>query len=136
MFHVIEEMIDVVGLTPAQVVGLRFRIRLSYDATDPFAVSMDFPYLGITAEAGDVVRWQFGRELLMTGMHRRAGCGDVQIWPDGQGLVVLLSSPDGSVSLRLPNRRPVMQFLDRSLSLVPRRAETIDWDREIAELLG
>jgi hypothetical protein len=76
----------------------------------------------------DGVIWTFGRDLLLDGL---AGLGDVQVWPVGGRLCVALSGveSDGTWSLGLLSMRlwPVRRFLDRTLAIVPRGTEPVDF---------
>src|SRR3954451_21839765 len=55
---------------------------LSYEAADPFAVRITFGDTGSgPAAAGDGVTWLMGRDLLLVGLDRPAGEGDVRVWP-------------------------------------------------------
>jgi len=82
------ELIDPTGTVTPIDAGLH------YDPRDPFAVTVVF----LTGSAA--VRWTFGRELLMAGLHEPTGDGDVHVWPcldsDGHAVVIIeLCSPDG-----------------------------------------
>lgn len=62
---------------------LPVRAALSYDLSDPYAISAIF-----TAPSSPQVSWVFARELLTDGMFGAAGVGDVRVWgisPDDQG---------------------------------------------------
>src|SRR5690606_28226890 len=75
--------------------------RLVYRADDPYAVHVAFH---VTSE--QPVHWTFARELLVEGVFRPCGYGDVRVWPskaDGRSLVLMaLSSPDGDALLEAP----------------------------------
>ncbi|MGW0902896.1 SsgA family sporulation/cell division regulator [Streptomyces sp. NPDC002853] len=104
--------------------------RLSYRATDPYAVEAVF-------EPGDAnVNWTFARDLLSQGLHTATGDGDVTVWPstapsacpqsatgegdesDGARTYVELKPPSGTALLSLPRAR-VEEFLNQTFSLVP-----------------
>ena len=51
-------------------------VSLHYDTGDPFAVHAVF-----RAGQDNEVTWVFARDLLAVGVTRRAGEGDVRIWP-------------------------------------------------------
>jgi hypothetical protein len=106
-----------------------------YDAGDPWAVRVVFPGAGADAAA---VCWMVGRDLLLEGLTEPAGEGDVRLFPsvdeDGRAVVVMeLCSPDGRLVLQLRTRE-LHRFLSRTLTVVPRGAESIDLDR-LAEAL-
>src|ERR1041384_7860533 len=72
--------------------------RLGYRSDDPFAVHVTF-HIG----SDHPVHWTFARELLVEGVFRPCGHGDVRVWPTkvaGRGVVLMaLSSPDGHARL-------------------------------------
>jgi hypothetical protein len=73
--------------------------RFTYRASDPYAVEARF-----RAEESDETVWTFARELLVGGLERRAGQGDVILWPEttasGQErLFIRLTSPEGTALL-------------------------------------
>jgi sporulation and cell division protein SsgA len=101
-------------------------VSLSYDPADPWAVALDL-YVGPAA-----VRWTFGRELLVAGLHEPVGEGDVLVSPSlddaGRAVVVIeLRSPDGSLVGQLP-ARDVGLFVRGVLDTVPAGAETAHLD--------
>jgi hypothetical protein len=87
------------------------------------------------------VTWVFARELLVEGVFRACGTGDVRIWPTrmaGRSVVCLaLSSPAGDALLEAPAGK-VASWLERSLRLVPAGQEeaSMDVDAALADLLG
>ena len=126
--HLVVELIGSAG--PVPVDG-----ELRYDAADPYAVTVSF-----SVPRGEVV-WQFGRDLLMRGVHRPAGEGDVQVSPslnaDGHAVVALeLSSPNGRALVLAP-ARDVLDFLAHTtLAVWPgTESEHLRVDDTIAALL-
>jgi hypothetical protein len=110
--------------------------RLSYDPSEPYAVTVHF------TAAGETVPWTFSRELLDLGRYRPAGEADVLVWPslDGSGRAVTsleLHAPEGSFVAQARTAE-ITDFLDRSHQVVPagREAEHLDVDGLISELLG
>jgi hypothetical protein len=108
----------------------------SYDATDPYAVSILFK--------GDPVpvRWTFARELLIEGFYEPTGDGDVHVWPclsaSGNAVVILeLNSPSGEVLVQVSSRA-VSSFIHQMIAAVPVGAEAdlLDFDDELTELLS
>ncbi|MFB7503991.1 SsgA family sporulation/cell division regulator [Streptomyces broussonetiae] len=91
--------------------------RLSYRSDDPYAVHIAFH---INSESP--VNWTFARDLLVEGVFRPCGHGDVRVWPtkvDGRSVVlVALSSPDGDALLEAPIPQ-VSAWLERTLTAVP-----------------
>ncbi|MFF1559263.1 SsgA family sporulation/cell division regulator [Streptomyces sp. NPDC058279] len=109
--------------------------RLLYLTDDPYAVHITF-HTGSSAP----VHWTFARELLVEGVFRPCGHGDVRIWPtkiDGRSVLSMaLSSPDGDALLEAPSAC-VSAWLERTLRAVPpgTEAERLGLDAALAELL-
>jgi hypothetical protein len=107
----------------------------SYDAQDPFAVSVTFR----TGE-GEIT-WIFARDLLRDGLTERVGEGDILIRPahPSRGPLVLftLSSPSGSARLE-GKRDDLRAFVDDCFEALPAGSEWqyVQVDRVIDELLA
>lgn len=84
--------------------GIPVPARLGYRSDDPFAVHVTF-HIG----SDHPVHWTFARELLVEGVFRPCGHGDVRVWPTkvaGRGVVVMaLSSPTATRCWRPRPRR-------------------------------
>ncbi|MDQ0748784.1 hypothetical protein QF034_003015 [Streptomyces africanus] len=110
--------------------------RLGYVTDDPYAVHVTFHI-----DSAHPVHWTFARDLLVEGVFRPCGRGDVRVWPakaEGRGVVlVALSSPDGEALLEAP-AAPVSAWLERTLRVVPpgTEGEQLGLDDELAELLA
>ncbi|MFD7322713.1 SsgA family sporulation/cell division regulator [Streptomyces sp. NPDC059875] len=110
--------------------------RLAYRTDDPYAVHITF-HIG----SDHPVNWTFARELLVEGVFRPCGHGDVRIWPtkvDGRNVVLMaLSSPDGDALLEAPSAQ-VSAWLERTLRAVPpgTESEQLGIDDGLAELLA
>ncbi|GAA0620051.1 SsgA family sporulation/cell division regulator [Streptomyces crystallinus] len=110
--------------------------RLTYRTDDPYAVHITF-HVG----TDHPVNWTFARELLVEGVFRPCGHGDVRIWPtkvDGRSVILMaLSSPDGDALLEAPSAQ-VSAWLERTLRVVPPGSETeqLGIDDGLAELLA
>ncbi|UYQ62353.1 SsgA family sporulation/cell division regulator [Streptomyces peucetius] len=110
--------------------------RLSYRADDPYAVHIVF-HVG----SEHPVNWTFARELLIEGVSRPCGTGDVRVWPSksqGRGVILMaLSSPDGEALLEAPSTG-VSAWLERTLRVVPPGSEpaALGLDEALAELLA
>lgn len=110
--------------------------RLVYRTDDPYAVHITF-HIG----SDHPVHWTFARELLVEGVFRPCGHGDVRVWPttlDGQAVVLMaLSSPDGDALLEVPAAQ-VSAWLERTLRVVPpgSEAQQLGLDDGLAELLA
>ncbi|MER7954470.1 SsgA family sporulation/cell division regulator [Streptomyces sp. NPDC096030] len=110
--------------------------RLAYRTDDPYAVHITF-HVGSEYP----VNWTFARELLVEGVFRPCGHGDVRIWPtkvDDRNVVLMaLSSPDGDALLEAPSAQ-VSAWLERTLRAVPpgTESEQLGMDDGLAELLA
>ncbi|MFK0291312.1 SsgA family sporulation/cell division regulator [Streptomyces sp. NPDC090442] len=96
--------------------------RLTYRTDDPYAVHIAF-HVGSDCP----VHWTFARELLVEGVFRPSGEGDVRVWPtklNGRSLVCMaLTSPDGDALLEAP-AAAVSAWLERTLRIVPPGSES------------
>ncbi|WP_084704864.1 SsgA family sporulation/cell division regulator [Phaeacidiphilus oryzae] len=134
MKNVVEQELEVqLVLSPEDSVPVP--ALLSYRTDDPYAVHFTF-HLG----SDSPVHWVFSRELLIEGVFRACGHGDVRVWPTRSGrrglICLALSSPAGDALLEAP-AEPVAEWLEKALRLIPsgREHQSLDLDRELAELL-
>jgi hypothetical protein len=110
--------------------------RLTYRTDDPYAVHITFHI-----SSDNPVNWTFARELLVEGVFRHCGQGDIRIWPtkvDGRSVVLMaLSSPDGDALLEA-SAAVVFAWLERTLRVVPpgSESEQLGIDDGLAELLA
>ncbi|MGW0703294.1 SsgA family sporulation/cell division regulator [Streptomyces sp. NPDC002867] len=110
--------------------------RLTYRADDPYAVHITF-HIG----SDHPVDWTFARDLLVEGVFRPCGGGDVRVWPTESGgrsvVLMALSSPDGDALLEASSA-VVSGWLERTLKVVPPGSETeqLGIDDGLAELLS
>jgi hypothetical protein len=113
--------------------------RVSYEADDPFVVTMAFcRYDTVLAE------WRFDRDMLADGLHRAVGEGRVRFGPEWRGLrhelrITLLSderSHDGERAEIVTWAPPVMAFLNRTFALVPSGLEQPDFDAFLTQVLA
>ncbi|MEU5630028.1 SsgA family sporulation/cell division regulator [Streptomyces rishiriensis] len=110
--------------------------RLGYRSDDPFAVHVTFH-----VDSDHPVAWTFARELLVEGVFRPCGHGDVRVWPtksEGRSVVLMaLSSPCGDALLEAPSAQ-VSAWLERTLRVVPpgSEGEQLGIDDVLAELLA
>ncbi|MEU2825476.1 MULTISPECIES: SsgA family sporulation/cell division regulator [unclassified Streptomyces] len=110
--------------------------RLTYRTDDPYAVHIAF-HIGSESP----VHWTFARELLVEGVFRPCGHGDVRIWPtkvDKRSVIcVALTSPDGNALLEVPSVA-VSAWVERTLRIVPpgTEGERLGIDEGLAELLA
>ncbi|SFQ59043.1 Streptomyces sporulation and cell division protein, SsgA [Amycolatopsis arida] len=95
--------------------------RCAYVAHEPYAVAIAFQ-----AEKGRWIEWTFARDLLVDGLTKPAGIGDVRVRPDlsvdEDVLVLELESPDGYAVVEM-QREDVERFLAASTDLVALGAE-------------
>jgi hypothetical protein len=112
--------------------GLPVRARLRYTTQDPYAVAMSFAIDECTP-----VEWVFARDLLIAGIARPAGVGDVHVFPAGDRIVVDLASPEGTARL-VAEPAPLTRFVAKMVSAVPVGTEDrfSNIDEELAALWG
>lgn len=107
---------------------------LAYRTTDPYAVHVTF-HIG----SAQPVHWTFARELLVDGVFRPAGEGDVRVRPervDGRAAVLLeLRSPEGDAVLAAPAPQ-LSAWLERTLVTVApgTESELLGLDEELARI--
>ncbi|WP_329332055.1 SsgA family sporulation/cell division regulator [Streptomyces sp. NBC_00663] len=114
--------------------------HLSYDASDPFAVTAVFSHDGRV-----LARWRLDREMLAEGLFSPVGVGDVRMGPVSTGMGHELrveffgnAHPDGGrhhavVFMWAP---AVTTFLRRTRELVPPGSEKTGVDDFLAELFA
>ncbi|MFI9027377.1 SsgA family sporulation/cell division regulator [Streptomyces sp. NPDC053560] len=135
MHTVVERELEL-GLVLSPERSVAVPARLTYRTDDPYAVHVAF-HIGSDAP----VNWTFARELLVEGVFRPCGHGDVRVWPtkvEGRSLVCMaLSSPDGDALLEAP-ATAVSAWLERTLRLVPpgTEEEHLGIDKGLRELLA
>ncbi|MDG9721714.1 MULTISPECIES: SsgA family sporulation/cell division regulator [unclassified Streptomyces] len=116
--------------------GIPVPALLGYRTDDPYAVHITFHI-----HSGHPVHWTFARELLVEGVFRPCGHGDVRVWPSkayGRSVVLMaLSSPAGDAVLEAPTAQ-VSAWLERTLRVVPPGTEggQLGIDDGLAELLA
>lgn len=133
---------DVVQAMTAEVLvqdasDIPIETTFTYDKSDPWAVTAVFkdPRGGARAQER---RWVFARELLSSGLHGKAGRGDVQIWSDDATAVMIrLTTQEGEAVMRCPAIQ-VRRFLLATARVVPEGDEDLfmDLDGSIARLLA
>ncbi|MFF9122964.1 SsgA family sporulation/cell division regulator [Streptomyces sp. NPDC014889] len=136
MWHTVVERELELRLILSPECGLPVPARLVYRTDDPYAVHVVFHI-----DSEHPVHWTFARELLVEGVFRPCGDGDVRVWPSkalGRSMVLLaLSAPDGEALLEAPAAQ-VAAWLERTLRLVPpgSEGELLGLDDELAGLLA
>ncbi|MCX5211687.1 SsgA family sporulation/cell division regulator [Kitasatospora sp. NBC_00240] len=125
----------VMNLVVSNELSLRIVVDLEYDPGDPYAVRFTFHLPGDAP-----VTWVFARELLLDGISRPTGEGDVHIHPIGgeelTDVCIVLHSPEGDALLRA-SAPPLVAFLTRADRLVPMGQELTggELEAELADIL-
>lgn len=125
-----------VGYVVADQPYCRLRVDLHWDATDALAVRLRI-HSGHT-----VTVWHVSRDLLTDGLSNCAGEGDVIVrrhFADDDLTEIVLRSPakEGAperAALLLLDRIALLGFLSATWQYVPRDAEVVVSDEEIAQL--
>ncbi|MDK1475018.1 SsgA family sporulation/cell division regulator [Streptomyces sp. 549] len=101
----------------SEELSFRIPVELCYEAHDPYAVRFTFSLPGDAP-----VTWVFGRELLIDGISRAAGEGDVRIRPLSEehlaDLLIMLQVGSEQALFRV-SAPPLVAFLDRTDRIVP-----------------
>ncbi|MFE0099211.1 SsgA family sporulation/cell division regulator [Streptomyces sp. NPDC059009] len=101
----------------SEELSFRIPVELRYETRDPYAVRLTFHLPGDAP-----VTWAFGRELLVDGVGRPCGDGDVHIAPTDPDLldeVLIRLQVGGDQALFRAGIPPLLAFLDRTDKLVP-----------------
>ncbi|MFG3282749.1 SsgA family sporulation/cell division regulator [Streptomyces sp. NPDC048111] len=120
----------------SEELSFRIPVELAYEATDPYAVRMTFHLPGDAP-----VTWAFGRELLLDGLNKPIGDGDVRIEPAEPDLlsdVHIRLRVGADAALFRAGAAPLVAFLDRTDKLVPLGQEWTlgDFDEHLEDALG
>jgi len=104
--------------------------ELRYHRRDPLAVEMR-----LSLAPSPAVSWVFGRDLLIEGLRRPSGIGDVRIYPVHESVIIELRSCSGKAVL-LGHLPDMADFVAQIVSAVPVGAEIgrDDLERELLEL--
>ncbi|MET9506702.1 SsgA family sporulation/cell division regulator [Streptomyces sp. NPDC006622] len=119
----------------SEELSFRIPVELGYETCDPYAVRLTFHLPGDAP-----VTWAFGRELLIDGVGRPCGEGDVRVSPadrDVLGEVLIRLQVGGDHALFRSSAAPLVAFLDRTDKLVPLGQEGAfaDFDAHLDEAL-
>ncbi len=113
------------------------RVDLRYSSRDPYTVEFVFhPPYGY----GEIVHWEFGRELLSTGLEGLTGEGSVQVWPwttsEGNFVALALANMHENALFQMP-RSDIARFVQQVFEAVPlgQEGNQIDVDAVISRLL-
>ncbi len=124
-----QDMFTVLHGQPAPVVT-----RWTYDASDPFAVT-----LAVRTRQDRWVEWLVARDLVVESLSRPAGEGDIRMSPqEVQGYDIIeieIRSTDGRAVLEV-DRELVRHFVEASSQVVALgdEAARLDLDAEIAKI--
>jgi hypothetical protein len=114
--------------------AVKLAATLCYSPEDPYAVNIAF-----STGKGEPVKWMVARDLLSDGMWRRAGVGDVTVWPSagaaGGALNIELSSPYGQAHFEAAVKE-VSDFLRRTYEAVPAGDESAHLDAALTNLVA
>ncbi|MFF3848564.1 SsgA family sporulation/cell division regulator [Streptomyces sp. NPDC002328] len=119
----------------SEELSFRIPVELGYETCDPFAVRLTFHLPGDAP-----VTWTFGRELLIDGVGRPCGEGDVRVSPldpGSLGEVLIRLQVGGDQAVFRSSTAPLVAFLDRTDKLVPLGQEgaLADFDAHLDEAL-
>ncbi|WP_427921262.1 SsgA family sporulation/cell division regulator [Streptomyces sp. cg40] len=119
----------------SEELSFRIPVELGYETCDPYAVRLTFHLPGDAP-----VTWAFGRELLIDGVGRASGDGDVRIEPvdpETLGEVLIRLQVGADQALFRTGAAPLVAFLDRTDRLVPLGQEgaLADFDAHLDEAL-
>jgi hypothetical protein len=120
----------------SEELSFRIPVELGYESCDPYAVRLTFHLPGDAP-----VTWAFGRELLIDGVGRQCGEGDVRVSPvepDMLGEVLIRLQVGGDQALFRSSAAPLVAFLDRTDKVVPLGQEgaLADFDAHLDEALN
>ncbi|MEU0118254.1 SsgA family sporulation/cell division regulator [Streptomyces bobili] len=119
----------------SEELSFRIPVELGYETCDPYAVRLTFHLPGDAP-----VTWAFGRELLIDGVGRPCGEGDVRVSPTDRevlGEVLIRLQVGGDQAVFRSSAAPLVAFLDRTDKLVPLGQEGAfaDFDAHLDEAL-
>ncbi|MFH8802821.1 SsgA family sporulation/cell division regulator [Streptomyces sp. NPDC017936] len=119
----------------SEELSFRIPVELGYETCDPYAVRLTFHLPGDAP-----VTWAFGRELLIDGVGRPCGEGDVRVSPvdpDSLSEVLIRLQVGADQAVFRSSAAPLVAFLDRTDKLVPLGQEgaLADFDAHLEEAL-
>ncbi|MCX4882052.1 MULTISPECIES: SsgA family sporulation/cell division regulator [unclassified Streptomyces] len=119
----------------SEELSFRIPVELRYETSDPYAVRLTFHLPGDAP-----VTWAFGRELLIDGVNRPSGDGDVRVSPvepDSLTEVLIRLQVGRDQALFRSSTAPLIAFLDRTDKLVPlgQEGSLKDFDAHLDEAL-
>jgi hypothetical protein len=119
----------------SEELSFRIPVELRYETCDPYAVRLTFHLPGDAP-----VTWAFGRELLIDGVGRPCGDGDVRVSPvrpESLDEILIRLQVGGDQALFRSSTAPIVAFLDRTDKLVPlgQEGSLADFDAHLDEAL-
>jgi hypothetical protein len=119
----------------SEELSFRIPVELRYETCDPYAVRLTFHLPGDAP-----VTWTFGRELLIDGVGRPCGEGDVHVSPaepDSLTEVLIRLQVGRDQALFRSSTAPLIAFLDRTDKLVPlgQEGSLADFDAHLDDAL-
>ena len=119
----------------SEELSFRIAVELLYETSYPYAVRLTFHLPGDAP-----VTWAFGRELLIDGVGRPCGEGDVRVSPvepDSLAEVLIRLQVGCDQALFRSSTAPLIAFLDRTDKLVPlgQEGSLADFDAHLDEAL-
>ncbi|MGW3118006.1 SsgA family sporulation/cell division regulator [Streptomyces sp. NPDC001107] len=119
----------------SEELSFRIPVELGYESCDPYAVRLTFHLPGDAP-----VTWAFGRELLIDGVCRPCGEGDVRVSPaepDSLAEVLIRLQVGRDQALFRASTASLIAFLDRTDKLVPlgQEGSLADFDAHLDEAL-
>ncbi len=112
--------------------GGHIGLEVGFDAEDPLVLHFVFD------DRGDPVEWLIGRDLVWEAAGCGRGVGDraIRLWPhDYASTCLWLAADDGSSNEFLLPTRPLLRFVCRTFSAVPRGREQDVVDAAIDSML-
>ncbi|MFE6737346.1 SsgA family sporulation/cell division regulator [Streptomyces tubercidicus] len=113
----------IMSFVVSEELSFRIPVELDFASSDPYAVRLTFDLPGDAP-----VTWAFGRELLLDGLSRPSGEGDVRIEPaspEHLGDVLISLQVGAERALFRVSAAPLVAFLDRTDRLVPLGKEEV-----------
>jgi hypothetical protein len=119
----------------SEELSFRIPVELRYETCDPYAVRLTFHLPGDAP-----VTWAFGRELLIDGVGRPCGDGDVRVSPvrpESLDEILIRLQVGGDQALFRSSTAPIVAVLDRTDKLVPlgQEGSLADFDAHLDEAL-
>lgn len=111
-----------------------FTVEMNFTDDDPVAVRFGFSS-SHDANAYDQVVWEFSRELLVAGVEKSVGTGDIVLTPAGDSLSILLRSPSGSIIIEV-DLSDVKDFVDDMENVLPFGEEADVIEKQLESFLA